>query len=156
MLALLNATLILLALCLFLALQLTNRAQEITDSFARNLVSLEPLHNELTEMTSEIGGLRNDLAALRQDGSEMTSEATQRLTARIDTLEGRLDSAAQRIDGLISSPETLIDRAIDRASEEVRLGISEWRGCMPTQTLSLAQPEALRPPRTRAPSNPSG
>lgn len=155
-LAVFNATLILLALCLFLALQLTHRAQEITDSFARNLVSLDPLRAEIGEMTSEVSGLRSDLRALREDSSDLTSDAAQRITARLDKLEGRLDTAAQRIDGLISSPEKLVDQAIDRAAEEIKLGIGEWRRCTPADTLSLARPEALTPPRTPAPSNPAG
>lgn len=149
LLALLNATLVLLALCLFLGLQLGNRVQDITDSFARNLISINPLREEIGTMTGELSGLRSDLGALRDGGSEMTTEAAQRISARLDALESRLDTAAQRIDTALSSPESLVDHAIEGAAEEVKQGIGALRGCAPSDSLSRASPEMIAPPPLR-------
>ncbi|WP_353471124.1 hypothetical protein PVT71_07200 [Salipiger sp. H15] len=150
LLALLNATLILVALCLFLALQLSHRVEEITGSFARNLVSLDPLRTEIGTMTSEVTGLRDDVRALREGGSEMTTEAARKITARLDALDARLGTAAQRIEVLLDSPEQLVDHAIDRVAEEVKQGLGELRGCTPSPALSLLHPEALVAPRSAA------
>ncbi|SDI93639.1 hypothetical protein [Alloyangia pacifica] len=148
LLALLNATLVLLALCLFLGVQLGNRVQDITDSFARNLVSINPLREEIGTMAGELTGLRSDIAALRDGGSEMTTEAAQRISARLDGLETRLDTAAQRFDAVLNSPEALIDHAIERAAEEVKQGIGALRGCAPSDSLSGAWPELIAPEPT--------
>uniref|UniRef100_A0A2A3K076 Uncharacterized protein n=1 Tax=Alloyangia mangrovi TaxID=1779329 RepID=A0A2A3K076_9RHOB len=146
LLALLNATLILVALCLFLALQLGNRIEGITSSFARTLVSVDPLREELGSMTSELVGLRGDLAALRAGSGETTSEAAQKISARLDKLETRLDNTSQRIEGLLSNPEQLIDHAVDRTAEEIKQGLGTLRGCTPPEGLTLLEPHPL-PPR---------
>lgn len=150
LLALLNATLLLVALCLFLALQLGNRIEDITSSFAENLVTIDPLRQELGAITSEVVGLRGDLAALRAGSGAMGTEAAQNISARLDHLEIRVDEAAQRVDGLLNSPERLVDRAVDRAADQLRQGLGPLRGCAPTVETSLLAPGLGAPPTTPA------
>ncbi|MBE9640660.1 hypothetical protein [Salipiger mangrovisoli] len=147
LLALLNATLILVALCLFLGLQLSSRVQDITDSFARNLVSIDPLRDEIGTVTAEVSGLRSDLQALRAGGTEMTTEAAQRITARLDLLDSRLGTAAERIEGLLNSPEQLVDHAVESAAAEIRKSLGALRGCVPSDTVSLSHPALPLPPQ---------
>ena len=64
-LALINATLILIALCLFLGLMVMNRANDITATFASNLIKLEPLKDEVSAAREDIAGLRTYIAALK-------------------------------------------------------------------------------------------
>ncbi|WP_226629785.1 hypothetical protein [Alloyangia pacifica] len=156
LLALLNATLILVALCLFLALQLSKRVEQVTDSFARNIVTIDPLRQEIATMTAEVSGLRADLGSLREGGSDMTTEAAQRITARLDTLDTRLDAASQRIERLLDSPEDLVDRAVERAAEELRLGIHDFRNCVPNAEVSAANAKIMLPPEAATSPHSSG
>ena len=150
LLALLNATLLLVALCLFLALQLGNRIEDITSDFATNLVTIDPLRQELDAITSEVVGLRGDLAALRADSGAMSSEAAQNISARLGRLETRIEDAAQRVDGLLSSPERLVDRAVDRAADQIKQGMGSLRGCTPAAETTLLAPGVGAPPATTA------
>ncbi|MBU3032270.1 hypothetical protein [Paracoccus marinaquae] len=131
LLALVNATLILVLLCLFVGLQLANRVSSISNEIARNLVSLQPVREEVGDMTAELADLRADLRVALEGGEAFGSEAAQRLTDRLDRLDTRLATAAGQFERLAASPELLVDHAIGRAAQEVTQGISELRGCRP-------------------------
>lgn len=130
-LALLNATLLLLALCLFLALQLSHKTEDIAASFASNLVTLAPLRDEVGAMTAELSGLRGDLQTLREDGRTMTGETADRLDARLDRIGTRLDSAVARIDAVQTAPSQLLDQAIDRVAGQIKQSVGEFGSCLP-------------------------
>lgn len=62
LLAMINATLILVALCLWLVWQLTSEVNSITDDVT-TLRPLQPLRDDVTALTGEIRGLRAEIAA---------------------------------------------------------------------------------------------
>lgn len=128
-LALLNATLILAALVLWLAWRTADTVHEVTEDIDIALVELEPLGDGLRNLTSEVAGLRADLAALKDAPAEGGEALGDDLAARIDALETRLDAATGRVDALLSEPEVLIDRAIDASAEEIKEAIADLRGC---------------------------
>lgn len=128
-LALLNATLLLAALVLWLAWRTADTVHEVTEDIDVALVDLAPLGDGLRGLTAEVAGLRTDLAALRDAPAEGMDALGDDLAARIDALETRLDAASARVDALLSEPEILIDRAIDASAGEMKQAIADLRGC---------------------------
>lgn len=117
MLAVLNATLILIALCLFLAWQLAQTTQAVVDRAAQAVDRVAPVQTELAELNSEISGLRADLAEVRDGAGDQLSDgvqaASERLEARIEGLENRIDGIQARLADLdaITVPQVQDDQA---------------------------------------------
>ncbi|MEX0286960.1 MAG: hypothetical protein AB3N23_20340 [Paracoccaceae bacterium] len=118
LLALVNATLILIALCLFLGLQVVNRANDITATFASNLVKLEPVKAEVAGVREEVAGLRADLQTLQAGSGELSSAALAGLETRLDAVSGRLDGMQATVQEVKSLPYDLTDHAIEKAAQE--------------------------------------
>ena len=156
-LALINATLILAALCLFLGLRLADRVDAVLSKVAQNLVSVAPLREDVQGMTAEIAGLRGDISALRDNTGEMTSETAQAVTerlerfnARLDTVDQRMATLRERVASVNLNPEALIDHAIATASAELAASFATLAGCaMPKaggMKAALQGSEAVAPP----------
>ena len=133
-LALLNATLILLALCLFLAWKVLNTADEVASDFARNLVTIEPLRTDLQSVTAELAALRQDVTQALAQPRELQSAGLQRIEARLAKLEANISSANRSISDLAELPYQLVDHAIETASDSVAKKAGYIRGCVPPQS----------------------
>jgi len=72
-LALLNATLALVALCLWLGWELASTVKSITSDFSANLVSIDPVRDEIRDQTGELAALRADIATARHATGELRS-----------------------------------------------------------------------------------
>ncbi|MDV7143113.1 hypothetical protein R3X27_10500 [Tropicimonas sp. TH_r6] len=139
--AMINATLILVALCLFLGLRLSDRVERVATGIAQSVVSLDPLRDDVQGMTDEISALRADLAGFREASGAVTSEAGQALQVRLGAMEARLDSVGTRVDTVRErlqsvefDPEALVDHAIQTASAEVVRAAGMLSGCeMPSE-----------------------
>jgi hypothetical protein len=118
-LALLNATLILLALCLWLAWHVLSEARAISGGLAEGLAQVNPVTSELAGLRAEVAGLRADLA-----GAQAQGEGVAAFSERVAALDGRLSEAAAQIDAAIADPGPLIDRAVDRAALQIRSSIA--------------------------------
>ncbi len=140
--ALLNATLILIALCLFLAWQLSNRVHDLTAAFASNLQIVEPLQQEMQDTRTELAGLRADLATLRDQSGEVSSAALQRVETRVDALESRVDGVLTQAESVVSDPSDLIDHAIQSGANELVESLGRMRGCVPADAVSAWMPVA--------------
>ena len=123
-LALLNATLILIALCLFLGLKVVNRANDITDTFASNLIKLEPLKDEVAAARAELAGLRSDLADLKAAPGDLREETLTRIETRMDRVTARLDTMQVTMQEVRTLPYDLTDHAIQTAADEFGAVIS--------------------------------
>jgi hypothetical protein len=123
MLAVLNATLILLALCLWLGWNLLSEARAISAGLTAGLYRVTPVTAELSGLRAEVAGLRADLAAVQGQG-----EAVASLSGRVAAIDGRLSEAAAQLDAAITDPGPLIDRAVDRAALQIRSGIAACTG----------------------------
>jgi hypothetical protein len=117
-LAVLNATLILLALCLWLGWHVLSEARAITSRLDEGLARLTPVATDLSALRAEVAGLRSDLAALPAQG-----DGTAVLNARLAALDVRVTDALSRLDAAVTDPGPLIDRAVDRAALQIRSGI---------------------------------
>jgi hypothetical protein len=127
-LALLNATLILIALCLFLAWQVASTARDVTGRLSEELADLAPLRGTVQDTKDELTGLRQDLAGLRDGDGPAVSQQVQ---ARLAVLEERLDMTAERLNALSGAPERLIDHAVETAADAAAQRVMAIRGCVP-------------------------
>lgn len=135
-LALVNATLILLALCLWLGWRLTAEVHAVTGDVARtvtqNLTPVQPLRDEVALLTGQVAGLRADLAAA---GDQATMpEAVKRLEAEAEQLQARLAALSQAAEHLTVDPGLLIDRAAAAAAGSFGDEAQRLRGCKAAAT----------------------
>lgn len=130
-LALLNATLILVALCLVLLVLLTGRIQALSDAFAEHLTVVDPLTQNLRDAGAEIAALRGDLAALRDRSRDLSPDGMMRIDARAARIETRLADMQGALDRLRDVPGTLLTRAIDHTADRTVAGVARLRGCVP-------------------------
>ncbi len=130
-LALLNATLILIALCLVLALMVFNRANSLAESFADNLQIVTPLQESVRNTGAEVAALRSDLAGLKEQSGDVSSATMARVEDRIETMEARLDEMMATLTELRGTPQRLLDQAIEKAGDQAVLTAGRIRGCVP-------------------------
>lgn len=128
-LALLNATLILIALCLFLAWKVTDKVDDLAGNFAQNLSVVTPLREDIQGVTDELAALRKDLAGLAAQTDTINSAALQRIQGKVEQAEAKLTTAQQSIRNLTQAPTRLIDYAIETAADEFAKRATEIRGC---------------------------
>ncbi|WP_171212687.1 hypothetical protein [Ruegeria sp. HKCCA5426] len=134
LLALLNATLILVALCLFLGWKLASTVEGITTAFAENIQIVAPLKQELQGVRGELAALRSDLSSIQIGESLANSAAAQKIStalAKLDNLEKELQAKQARISELTESPDELINTAIEASADAIADRIIEIRGCVP-------------------------
>ncbi|NOD34184.1 MULTISPECIES: hypothetical protein [unclassified Ruegeria] len=134
LLALLNATLILVALCLFLGWQLASKVESITAEFSETVQVVAPLREETTNIRTELAALRDDLAALPKKAIGLDSQTTkdiQSTLARLNSLEQKLQTAQDRLISLADEPQVLIAQTINSGADVVSKRILDFKGCEP-------------------------
>lgn len=117
LLALVNATLILAIICLWFAFRVLSAAGEVSARLDSAAAQVVPLRDDIHALTEEVAGARADLADLREAGAEAAAPG---LAARLDRIEGQLDRLTGALAAVQEDPEVLIDRAVDRAFDELR------------------------------------
>lgn len=130
-LALINATLILIALCLFLAWKTSTTIDGMIATFARNLEVVAPLRGDVQAMTGELAALRADIAALRSQSGEVSSAALSRLQSRAGAIETRVEDVQARITALQGAPQQLMDQAMQSALASFTQSVVDIRNCTP-------------------------
>src|SRR6056297_561264 len=78
-LALLNATLIIAALCLWLAWGALAAAERVSGQIEAAAQTVLPLRTEIVSLTEEIAAMRADLADLRADGAADRAALEERI-----------------------------------------------------------------------------
>jgi hypothetical protein len=116
-LALLNATLILTALCLWLAWSAFSAAERVSADLRAAAEVVLPLREEAQALTAEIATARLDIAALQEVGVAAPASVAA-LQDAIDRMEAQLAQLAGAIASLERSSTTLIDRSIEMAFRE--------------------------------------
>ncbi|MEX0348040.1 MAG: hypothetical protein AB3N15_01345 [Paracoccaceae bacterium] len=130
-LALLNATLILLALCLFLAWKTVDRANQIADTVQDTVEVVQPLRADMQEIVAQLDGLRGDIRALNTEASLDDLPQLDKIQSQLDALSTQLSEARSRIDGLSDRPGQLLDQAIATTADTVADRLTTLRGCVP-------------------------
>ena len=86
LLALLNATLILVALCLFLGWKLARSVENIQDNFRESLHIVQPLREQAQGVREDLASLRADLSGIRilgDDEPELKQKLQQALVVAV-------------------------------------------------------------------------
>ena len=130
-LALINATLILLVLCLFLTWKVVNKADHVATNFAGTLVAIQPLRDDISGAAAELAALRKDVAQISEQSGDVRSGSLQRIEARLEQIEDRMDDARQSVKKLSQAPARLVDHAIDKTGDRLAQGVMDVRGCVP-------------------------
>jgi len=130
-LALLNATLILVALCLFLAWKTASTVDGLTAAFSQNLIKVTPLRDEVAGLREDLAAMRADLAVIKSQSGEATATAVAGLQQKIQRMESGIQGAQARVRQLVDEPEQLIDYSIQTAADALTHSVSEIRGCQP-------------------------
>jgi uncharacterized small protein (DUF1192 family) len=130
-LALLNATLILAALVLWLTWRTADAVHDVTEDVDLALVGLDPVRTDLALLRDEVSGLRADIAALSTSGPGGARTLTEPIEQRIAALDRRIADAVARADRLTSDPAVLIDRAIGSVAENLTRSVARLRDCVP-------------------------
>lgn len=128
-LALLNATVLLVALCLFLALQITNSAERAAEKFSEAISSLAPVRTEVSDINATLQELRGDVQSLAQRPSVVSDDQAAALTAQIETLSNRLEGVDAKLEGLGEVPDQVVTTAIDYVADTVSNGVNAYRNC---------------------------
>ncbi|SDW29474.1 hypothetical protein SAMN05444358_101434 [Ruegeria halocynthiae] len=134
LLALLNATLILLALCLFLGWKLAQSVEHIRSGFAENLQLVAPLREQAQGIRGELTALRSDLATLSSPDTQLDAADRQQLNAalqRLGNVEDKLEDTQARLANLVENPEDLIDHAITTSADRITDRLMTLKGCEP-------------------------
>lgn len=138
--AMINATLILVAICLFFLWRLSDTAERVVASFAQNLQIVQPLETKVDGLRTEVASLRSDLAALSLDSTSLTAPATERLQTRANALQLELEGINSNLARLADTPETLMQSALDDVATRVSGRISTIASCYAPETTPDASP----------------
>lgn len=115
-LALINATLILLAVCLFLGLRVADRANDVAHTFATALADLGPVRQSLDATTAEVAALRADLEELRANPG---AQVQDKISVKAEAIEARLDTVQDSLAQMQALPYDLTDHAIEKVGDEL-------------------------------------
>jgi hypothetical protein len=139
--AMINATLILILLCLFMAWRVSSTANDLAASFASNIEVLKPVRGSVEDMTAELAALRDDLQTLRTQGGTLNAAVTQRIDTRLDALQTQLVGVSGTLEPYLQDPAILIDKGFQSAANHAVSAFADMRGCVPpSQSAELALP----------------
>lgn len=135
-LALLNATLILVVVALFLVWRVAATVESatvaVTETASEQLARVTPVKDELSGLRSELAELRTSVAQLRSDTTIDQAAVTSALR-RIDGTRDRIDDAAAKIapvvDAVASDPGRVVDRAVATGVAQAGAWLAHLRGC---------------------------
>ena len=117
-LALLNATLILLAICLWFAWGAMSSAERVATEIRTTVTSVQPVREEFRGLRGDIQDLRADLASLQnQDGTR--TQAVAELSGSINSLQGEIESLSGSIRAIDVDPNAVVTHAIETTFQEI-------------------------------------
>lgn len=128
-LALLNATLILLALCLWLGLRIASDFRGATENLSLNLGLVQPLQQNAATIATQVAGLRADLAAASDRVGELPPEVIENLREKSDQLQAPLDKLSQMAERIAIDPGILAERAAIAAVAKLGQEAQQLRQC---------------------------
>lgn len=117
LLALINATLILVIICLWMAWKVLDAAEGVSVQLNQATEAVLPLRGDIAALTAEIAAARSDVAELRRSEGGAAAAA---LTERLDRIEAQLEDVTGTIAAVQADPDALIDRAMTRAFDQLR------------------------------------
>jgi cell division protein FtsX len=133
LLAMINATLILVALCLFLAWKLSAATGAIVDSFTDSLQIVHPLQQEVAGTREELQGLRADVVALAESATGVDRAVLVRVEQRLGALNEKVETVQTEIATLRETPRRLLDQSLEAGSGQLLGFVKDVRACRAAQ-----------------------
>lgn len=133
-LAMLNATLVLVAVVLLLLVLLFSKANSLGETFAQSLATLEPLEAGIETINSEVSQMKADIAALKPQTQGITSTKLDALETELGVMETHLSDIKVSMSTLAETPDRLLDDAMASAADYAVGGAARLRGCVPAGT----------------------
>ena len=133
-LAMLNATLILIAVILLLLTLLLTKANSLSEAFAQSLVALQPLEAGIDTVNSEVNRMKADVIALKQQSQGVSFAKLEELEQGLGKIEAHLADINSSMATLAETPERLLDDAVASAADKAVRGAERLRGCVPSVT----------------------
>jgi len=119
--AMINATLLLLALCLYLGWMLVSSIQDVTGKVTEAVTQVTPVQDRIQDLQLEVAGLRRDI----------TTRPDLAVTGQLNTLDQRLASLQQEMTGLRQLPNDIIQNAVQTAAAELAGPLGQLASCLP-------------------------
>lgn len=129
LLAVVNATLILVALCLFLLWQVSSTTERVAGNFAANLTVLEPVTNSIQDLNTQVAALRGDLDALMAGSGDIAAQGALQVQARIDQLGAKIDGLQTTLNRIADTPDRLMSTAVSATLNKTADTLTDLRGC---------------------------
>lgn len=129
--ACLNATLILVLLCLMATYWVLREANGLTDMVAQSLVKITPLTDQAAKMNDHLIGLREDIAAFDPALSDISAPNALKIQARLDGIQSEMALVRAQLSDMSNTLGTLADYAIEKVAFEVKAGVRDLRQCRP-------------------------
>lgn len=133
LLAALNATLILIAVCLFLFWQISKTVERSATAFAKNIHILEPVRSDLNALATEVAALRKDLAEIANGSDARASQIARTLDDKAKAIQTDIAQVrvtlAQAGTKIAEAPEELVTSAVTSATESAGQALMDLRGC---------------------------
>ncbi|MGR3617376.1 MAG: hypothetical protein ACU0BB_15245 [Paracoccaceae bacterium] len=133
LLALVNATLILLAVCLFLGWKLSQTVEDVTDNLKGALISVTPLGDEVRALHDELQDVRDNVNTLMENRGDRSGERMQALNVQMTQIDTKLTQIRDQLQGLKEMPETVMNTAISTGVDRVMMHAANLRGCTATE-----------------------
>ncbi|WP_299353102.1 hypothetical protein [uncultured Shimia sp.] len=129
LLAMVNATLILIVLALFLIWQISNTAERVAGNFAENLDVLKPVTSGVGDLQTEVAALRADVAALATGSQVGLGQRRAEIDRRLGALDLKLEGFNSSLAQIAETPDRLMEAAIETAADKAASTIIDMRNC---------------------------
>lgn len=120
--AMINATLILLALCLFLGWKLMASVDSVTDKVTEAIAHVTPVQDRIQNLRAEVAGLRSDLV----------NHPELAVSNQLNTLDDRLASLQNEMSKLRQLPKDIVHDAAQSGAAELAGRLTQLAGCLPS------------------------
>lgn len=118
--ALINATLLLAALCLFLGWQLFSSVESLTDQLVSTRDNLSSVYQGITELRAEVGQIRSAIASGRAIDTQ--------LAERLDAIEMRISDAQVTMAAQLATIDQTAIAAAEAFAASLVRGLAEAFG----------------------------
>lgn len=120
LLSIINATLILVAVCLFLGVKITSNVVEITETIEAKIATIAPVGKRIEGLKQDIETLRGSVQQLRaQPVATLSGEKLDEIIILLEQLDSRAANAEQALASLSEMPQEVAVAAVDAAFDQL-------------------------------------
>ncbi|GJL81024.1 MAG: hypothetical protein DHS20C01_06580 [marine bacterium B5-7] len=128
-LALLNATIVLVIIAVVLGLILMSKVESVTAGINERLAAIAPLKTRIENTTNEMRELKDEIALLRDNGDVIDAAVLGVIDNRMQIVVTNVADIKEQMAGLSIEPDQLVDHAIEKSTTEIGRVISGMRHC---------------------------